>query len=105
MNSHRDDSRNGRDMRWVCGPVAVLRLPARQSAETARRAPSGPRLTFTVNTEYDLRPEVLRGLPDDTPMTVYVDPSVLNLRARKGSSRLAPIATTLGDVRKALVDE
>jgi hypothetical protein len=54
--------------------------------------------------DYELDPKVLRELPDDTPMTVYIEPAVLNLRKR-GSSGLAPIATTLGDVRRALTHE
>ena len=54
--------------------------------------------------EYELDPTVIRELPDDTPMTVYVEPEVLRLKRRSGS-RLAPIATTLGAVRKALASK
>lgn len=53
-------------------------------------------------TDYELDPDVLRELPDETPMTVYIEPAVLRLK-RRGGSRLAPIATTLGDVRNALL--
>lgn len=51
--------------------------------------------------DYELDPAVLRELPDDTPMVVYIEPAVLRLKRRTGS-RLAPISTTLGDVRRAL---
>lgn len=48
--------------------------------------------------DYELDPNVLLDLPDDTPMTVYLEPSFARLR---GSKRV-PVATTLGDVRAAL---